>query len=132
MKALRLVATCLSLAVAGLGVLGIVSPPTLIGLAGLLLARPAIYGVAAVRMAFGAMLFVLARGTRWPRTLRFIGVAMVVAGALTPLVASEQLYGVFGWLWSRPPWLLHAIGVLPLAAGLWFAYALNARPRGGG
>jgi hypothetical protein len=132
MKVLKLVATVLSLAIAGLGVLGLVSPPTLIGLAGLLLARPAIYGVAAVRIVFGGMLFVLARDTRWPRMLRFIGAAMMIAGALTPLVGGEQLYGVFGWLWSRPPLLLRAIGVFPLAAGLWFAYALNARPRSAG
>jgi hypothetical protein len=56
----------------------------------------------------------------------------VVAGVLTPLVGGEQLYGVFGWLWSRPPLLLRAIGLPPLAAGLWFAYALNARPRSRG
>src|SRR5688572_47580 len=97
MKALKLVTTVMSLAISGVGVLGIVAPAVLLEFGRSLLAPPALYWVAAVRIVFGALLILVATESRLPRTVLVIGVFIVVAGLLTPLFGSERFGEVFGW-----------------------------------
>ena len=66
MRFLQLVVTLMSLAIGGLGVLGISAPAVLLDLGRTLLAPPALYGVAAVRVVFGALLISVATASRQP------------------------------------------------------------------
>lgn len=129
MKFLKLVATVMSLAIAGLGVLGVAAPAVLLEFGGSLLAAPALYWVAAVRVVFGALLILVAAESRMPRTLRVIGILVVVAGLLTPLLGTERFREAFTWFSGQGPLLVRATAVLPLIVGLFFVYAINSHRR---
>jgi hypothetical protein len=129
MHTLKLLAIALSLAIACLGLLGMTAPGVLLEFARLLLVPPALYGVAAVRLGFGALLIAIAGASRMPTTLRVFGILIVIAGLLTPFVAVEWFRETLGWLSGSGLSLLRVIAVLPLVIGLFLAYAIHLRPR---
>jgi hypothetical protein len=129
MKMLKIVATVISLAIAGLGLLGLVAPGVLLEFGHSLLAPPALYWVAAVRVVFGALLILVAAQSRMPRTLRVIGAVIVVAGILTPLVGTERIGEIFAWVSVQASFLVRVIALLPLGIGLFFVFAINGRRR---
>jgi hypothetical protein len=100
MKVFKLVTTVMSLAIAGLGVVGVVAPAVLLESGRSLLAPPVLYCVAAVRVVFGARLILVATESRMPRTLQVIGIFIVVAGLLAhcsePSVSVRPLPGSRG------------------------------------
>ena len=129
MNVLKLITTIMSLAIAGLGVLGLVAPGVLLEFGRSLLAPGALYWVAAVRITFGALLILVASQSRMPRTLRVIGVLILVAGLLTPLLGTER-FGVFlTWFSGQAPLLVRAAAVVPFIVGLFFVYAINSHRR---
>jgi hypothetical protein len=125
MKILRLCATLFSLGIAGLGVLGIAAPSLLLELGRSLLLPPALYGVAAVRVAFGVLLIVIAAGSRMPRTLRLIGAFIVVAGLLTPFVGVLPFDEALAWFSMHRLGLFRLVATLPMIGGIFLAYAIN-------
>ena len=130
MKVLKLVATLMSLAVVGLGVLGISAPAVLLEFVRSLLAPPALYGVAAVRVVFGGLLISVATASRLPRTLRVIGVFIVVAGVLTPLFGTERSVEAFAWLSRQGPSFIRTVAILPVVLGIFLVYVINTHRRG--
>jgi uncharacterized membrane protein len=128
-KPLKVLATVMSLGIAGLGVLGVAAPAVLLQFGGSLLAAPALYLVAAVRVVFGALLILVSAESRMPRALRVVGVLIVVAGLLTPLFGAERFREAFTWFSGQEPWLLRAVAVLPLIIGVFFVYAINSHRR---
>ena len=129
MNFLQIVTTVLSLAVAGLGVVGVVAPVVLLDFGRSLLAPPAIYWVAAVRVVFGALLILVAAPSRMPRTLRWIGIVLIVAGLATPWFVTGQSRAASAWLAEQGPALVRAVALLPLAFGLLLAHLVRPRSR---
>ena len=129
MKLLKLLATVMSLAIAGLGVLGAAAPAVLLEFGGSLLAAPALYWVAAVRVVFGTLPILVAAGSRMPVALRVVGVLIVVAGLFTPLFGTERFLGAFAWFSGQGPLLVRAVAVLPIIIGLFLVYAINSNRR---
>jgi uncharacterized membrane protein len=127
MTVLKLVASLMSLAVAGLGVFGIAEPTALLEFARSLLAPTALYAVAVVRVVFGAVLMFVAAQSRTPRILRVVGVFIVVAGLLTPLFGPERSAEVFALLSGRGLSFVRTVAALPVIFGIFLAYAINAR-----
>lgn len=126
MRFLKLLATLLSLSVAGLGVLGITAPAVLVELGQTLIRPPAVYGVAAVRVLFGALLILVAGASRMPLVLRVVGAVIVVAGFLTPFLGTERFLQALAWFSDQRLHLFRAVAVLPVAAGLSFVYAIGS------
>ncbi|MEO8186172.1 MAG: hypothetical protein ABI580_02265 [Burkholderiaceae bacterium] len=129
MAVLKLIASLISLAIAGLGILGIAEPAALLEFGRSLLAPPALYAVAAVRILFGALLIFVAGQSQTPRTLRVIGVFIVVAGLLTPLFGPERSAEGFSWLSSQGLNFIRTVAALPVVFGIFLVYAINARLR---
>jgi len=130
MKFLKLVATILSLAIAGIGALGVLAPGLLLEFGRTVSAPQAIYAVAAVRVVFGALLILVATESRMPGTLRLIGVVIVVAGLVTPLLGAERFLEAFGRFAAQGALLRRAVAILPLIVGLFFVYAINSDRHG--
>ena len=130
MKFIKLVATILSLAIAGIGALGVLAPGVLLEFGRTVLAPQAMYGVAAVRVVFGALLILVARESRMPLTIRLIGVVIVVAGLITPLLGPERFLEAFGKFSAQRERLRRAVAVLPVIFGLFFVVAINSRRHG--
>ena len=129
MRALKLFAVALSLAIACLGLVGIAAPGVLLEFARCLLVPPALYGVAAVRVGFGALLIAVAAASRMPTVLRVFGTFIVIAGLLTPFVAVAWFPEILAWLSEPGLPLLRVLAVLPLVIGLFLAYVIHSQPR---
>ena len=124
MKLLKLLATLLSLGIAALGMVGVIAPDLLLQLAHVAILPPAIYGVAVIRVVFGALLMLVASGSRLPRTLRVVGALIVVAGLATPFSAAVRLDEALTWL-SGHRNLFRVLAAAPIVAGALLAYAIN-------
>lgn len=128
MKILRLCAILFSLGIAGLGALGIAAPSVLIALGASFMLPPALYTVAAVRVAFGVLLMAIAAGSRMPRTLRVIGVFIVLAGLLTPFAGVLPFDEALAWFSGDRLGLFRLVAMLPLVGGIFLAYAISPGP----
>lgn len=124
---MRFVASAVALLIAALGVLGIASPAWLLDLVRPLLSPEGLPVVAAVRIAFGVILWIVASGSRMPRTLRALAVVIVVAGVLTPFFGVERSQAVFDWWAQQPPWFMRLWAVVPVALGTLLFLALRPR-----
>jgi hypothetical protein len=94
-----------------------------------LLAPPALYGVAAVRVVFGALLISVATASRLPTTLRGIGSFILIAGLVTPLFGAERSIEVFTWLSGQGLLFIRALAALPVVFGIFLVYAISAYRR---
>lgn len=129
MRTFTFIATIMSLAIAGAGMLGMAAPGVLLDFARSALVPPGLYWVAAVRVVFGALLILVAGESRLPRTLRVIGTVIVIAGLLTPWLGTGRFGDAIGWFSTEGQTVFRAVAALPVLAGLFFAYAINAGRR---
>ena len=121
---MAIVAFVISLLVAALGMLGIISPPRLLGVVRHFQTPAGLYAAAAIRLVFGAALFLAAPASRTPEVVRIVGVIVFVAGLITPLFGLERFRRLLDWWSSRGPIFIRAWASIALAFGLWLAYAV--------
>lgn len=127
MHALNVVAMIIGLAIAGLGLTGVVAPSLLLDFGGSLLTDNGFYAVGAVRVVIGLLLFAAARHSRMPRTLRAIGIVVLIAGLATPLFGVERSAAVFHWFSGQGPAFVRVVAVIAMALGAFVVYASNPR-----
>ena len=125
---MRLIASAMALIIAAVGVLGLASPSALLELVRPLLTPGALYIVAAIRVVFGLLLLLVASASRMPRTVRVLGIIIVVAGVLTPFFGVERSQAVFDWWSAQPSSFMRTWAGLAVVFGCFVIYAL--RPRG--
>ena len=128
MRTAAILAMVLAGLVATIGLLGMVAPLLLLEFARSLLMPSAIYFVAAVRIAFGALLLWVAPASRMPRTLRVLGVVILVVGLVTPLFGVERAQAVLAWWSGRGELFMRAFPALAIVFGVFIIYVL-ASPR---
>ena len=129
MPALNIAVTLIGLAVAGLGVVGLVAPSQLLDFGRSLLTEAGLYAVAAVRVAIGLLLLLAARQSRMPRTLRVFGIVVIVSGLATPFFGVDRAVAMFNWLSAQPPALIRAVATLAIVFGAVVVYATIPRRR---
>jgi len=129
MPALNVIVMILGIAVAGLGLIGLVAPALLLDFGKSLLTEGGLYAVAAVRVAFGLLLLFVARASRMPRTLRIIGFVIIFAGLSTPLFGVERSAFMLDWLSTQGPAFVRVIAMLAVAFGALVVYAISPRRR---
>lgn len=100
MRTAPVVVIALGAVIAAAGLTGMAAPSILLEVGRSLQTPGALYLVAAIRIALGALLFWAAPASRLPRTLRVIGALVVLAGLITPLLGVERVQAVLTW-WSQ-------------------------------
>lgn len=129
MPALNVIVMIMAIAIAGLGLIGLVAPALLLDLGKSLLTEGGLYAVAAVRVALGLLLLFVARTSRMPRTLRVIGFVVVIAGLSTPLFGVERSTFMLNWLSMQGSALVRIIAMFAVAFGAIVVYAIAPRRR---
>jgi hypothetical protein len=120
MKAIALLIAALMVL---LGLTGVLWPEGLMQMAVYSFTATGLYIVAAVRVVLGALLCVAARATRTPRTVRVIGLIILVAGIATAFIPAERAQLMKEWWIAHGPDTLRIAACFPLAAGLFIAGA---------
>ena len=99
------------------GVAAIVVPDTILSLRSLAATQGALLVFAAVRIAIGVALIMVAPRSRAPRTLQAAGAVLLLVGLLTPLFGVERTKAVLEWEATQGPWLIRLGGAIVLALG---------------
>jgi hypothetical protein len=123
---MRTLAILLALLIAALGVGGVADPTALVAVGRYLSAPPALYAVAAARIAFGAILIAAAPGSRLPRALHVVGWVIVVAGVATPFLGPLG-DGIMDWVEGAGTLVVRLWAGLAILLGLFLALALRPR-----
>jgi hypothetical protein len=127
MKALAFV---IGLCIAAIGAIGLLAPAVLLWIGGRFGSPTEWYAIGVVRVAFGLLLFSVAKTSRSPRALRavaFIPLLAGIAALVTPLVGLAQARAAVEW-WSRQGPGVARLTALPLIAlGGFVAYACSVR-----
>ena len=117
------VALGLSILLAALGTLGLVSPQRLADLARRFLTPGGLYLAAVIRILFGVVLVFAAPTSRAPEFVRVIGIISIVAGAMTPLLRADQHRKILDWWTARGSGFMRIWSAVGLVLGLVLAYA---------
>jgi len=118
------IALVLSLFVAALGALGMVSPMRLLNIVRHFQSLAGIYAAAALRIILGVALFFAAPSSRAPEVVRILGTIILVAGLITPLFGLERFRRLLNWWSAQGPAFMRVWAGFALAFGLLLAYAI--------
>ena len=125
---MKLLAVVFGFMVATIGAVGVATPSVLLELSDSLITSAVLYGAAAVRAFFGAVLLWVAPASRAPKTLRVIGALLILAAVLTPFFGVERSRDMLDWLLNQGPMFTRAWSGVAVVLGLFIVYA-NTNPR---
>jgi len=121
---MAILALVLSLFVAALGVVGLISPLRLLEIVRQFQSQVGLYAAAALRVVLGLALFLAAPASRLPKILRILGIIILVAGLFTPLIGVERAHRLLSWWSGRGAMFMRVWATFALAFGLFLAYAV--------
>lgn len=105
------------------GILGIAAPEVFAALIRTIQAPLVIYVAAAIRVLFGAVLYLAAPASRAPKGLRVLGALIVIGGLLTPFVGIQFAHVVLGWWSEGGAAVVRAWAGFALGLGAFIVYA---------
>lgn len=118
---MRVIALLIATLMVLLGLTGVLWPEGLIRQLHQSFSATGLYVIALVRMVLGALLFLAARATRTPKTMRVLGSIIFVAGIATALISVERAQLMKDWMLAHGPDTLRIAACVPLVAGLFVA-----------
>jgi hypothetical protein len=131
---MALVALAFGIAIALLGVVGVAVPTALLTISRPFLTPAGLYAAAGIRLVGGTAFFLAAPTSRAPKTLRILGVVVVVAGLVTPLLGVDRARAIVDWWTAQGIAFMRVWASVALALGVFLAYATfprRAHVRGG-
>ncbi len=108
-----------------------VAPAGVLSAARYLLTPSGLYVVGALRVAIGLGLFVAASESRTPRTLRILGLLIVVGGIFTPFIGSERANAILDWYLAEGANVMRVWAGAVVLLGAFIAYSLGTGRRAG-
>ena len=121
---MAILALVLSLFVAALGVVGLISPLRLLEIVRQFQSQTGLYAAGTFRVVLGGALFFAAPSSRVPKVIRVLGIIIVAAGLLTPLFGVERAHRLLSWWSGRGAMFMRVWATFALAFGLFLAYAV--------
>jgi hypothetical protein len=110
------------------GLTGILWPEGLTWVAKYSVNSTGLYVVAAVRIILGALLFIGARATRMPKTLRVIGILIFLAGVSTLFMSVQRVQAIVDAMLAHGAEFFRVAACVPLVAGLVIGGAALTKP----
>jgi len=128
----RIAILLIALLVIIIGVAGLISPDTVMGLRREYVVNAyGMYVVAAVRMVLGVLLIRFAPASRWPKLLRALGALVclqaLVQGVGATFIELDRARAILEWEGSHPR-LLRVGALIALAIGAFLAFAVTKTP----
>ena len=88
-----------------------------------------LYAIAALRIAIGLVFVLAAPASRAPRTLRVLGLIVIIAGLSTPWFGVDRARAVVNWLASARPLLMRLDAVVGMTIGAFLVYVFRPPTR---
>jgi len=121
---MRIAALLVALFAIVVGVVGIFTPDSLVTIGWYVVTPVGLAAIAALRVAIGLVLMLVAPISRVPRTLRVVGAVVLVAGRAPPLFGVERTRAILDWEATHGPALIRVVAGLVLAIGGFIAFAV--------
>jgi len=128
-REMRLLAKCIGILAIAVGIIGVISPASLIVVGYHLLSSVVLYLVAALRIGIGLVLIGAASGARMPKTMRVLGTVIVCAGAATPFIGVDRERAILDWWAGNGSLFLRLSLSVAIVIGALILYAVNPRRR---
>ena len=107
-----------------IGIVGVVAPDRLIAAGRYVMTPAGLYAIAALRVGMGLVLMLVASTSRAPKTLRALGVFVLVAGLAMPFFGVARSRAIVDWAAVQGPTLLRGVAGVMLVLGGFIAWAL--------
>lgn len=88
-----------------------------------------LYTIAALRMAIGLVFVLAAPASRAPRTLRVLGLIVIIAGLMTPWFGVTRARAILNWVAGAGPLLMRLDAGLGMALGGFLIYVFRSPTR---
>jgi hypothetical protein len=126
---MRIAALLVAIFAIVVGMVGIFTPDSLLTVGRYVVTPVGLYAIAALRVAVGLVLMMVAPTSRVPKTLRVVGAVVLVAGLATPLFGVERTRAILDWESTQGTALIRVVAGLVLAIGGFIAFAVATGPR---
>jgi hypothetical protein len=120
-----LVALAFALAVAALGLWGVVAPRALLGFVARTSSTAGLAWAVALRVAFGASLLAAASTSRSPQALRVLGALTLASAAALPFFGAAGRARLVAWWSQRSSTFVRTWAAAAAAFGLFVAWAVG-------
>jgi hypothetical protein len=121
---MTVVAVVIGLLLAALGGLGVASPDRLLALIRSVQTPGGLYSAAGLRLLLGVALLMAGPTSKSPEVVRIFGILALIAAVLTPLIGLERFGTLVDWWWGQGTTVIRVWAMLPLALGLYLAWAV--------
>ena len=88
-----------------------------------------LYAITATRLAIGLVFVLAAPASRAPRTLRVLGLVVIIAGLMTPWFGVTRAQATLSWVASAGPLLMRLDACVGMAIGGFLVYVFRAPTR---
>lgn len=124
---MRWIAIAFGVLIAAIGIVGLADPVLLLNAATSMQTSVGLYVVAALRVGFGLVLIGAAAASRLPRTLRILGILIVLAGIITPFFGVERTRAVVAWWSGQSTAFMRTWVSFAIIFGLFIIFAVTPR-----
>jgi len=122
---MRLIGLVIGALVILFGAIVLAAPGVLLSLGRLVITPGGLYAIAALRIALGLLVLLAAAASRAPRTLRGLGVILIIAGLATPSFGAARSRLVLEWWTGAGPWFTRLFAGVLMAIGGFVVYAFR-------
>ena len=122
---MRLLGLVLGVLVILVGAVGVAAPDVLLSVGRSVITPGGLYAIAALRIAIGLVFVLAAPASRAPRTLRVLGVLVIIAGLTTPWFGVARSLAVLDWWASVGPSFRRLEAGAAVAIGGFLAYVFR-------
>jgi hypothetical protein len=113
--------------VVAVGVWVLVQPQGLVSFADLFLTPSGLWVAVALRLAFGALLWVAAPGCRTPTVFRILGALVFLSGLALPVVGLERMQDLAAWGAAQPDMVLRLVALVTAGLGAFIVWSASPR-----
>jgi hypothetical protein len=121
-----LIVSVVSIFVAGMGALGLVSPASMVSFVSRWQSKTGLWGTSIVRLAFGISLWLVAPASRAPIVLQVLAVVSVVSALVLPLIGVSRFKSILSWWFSRSPGFMRVWLAVAVVFGVFILWSVVA------
>ena len=122
---MRMIALVISGVVILVGAVGVAAPDVILSVGRSVITPGGLYAIAALRVVIGLVFLIGAPASRLPRTLRVLGVLVIIAGLATPWFGVARSLAVLDWWASVGPSFRRLDAGVAVALGGFLVYVFR-------
>jgi hypothetical protein len=111
------------------GAISLAAPDLRLSLERAVMTPAGLYAIAALRIAIGLVFLLAAPASRAPRTLRVLGLSVIIAGLATPWFGVARARTVLNWLATARPLFMRFDAGVGIAVGGFLVYVFRPPAR---